>query len=27
LLCPFQKNDNRGPKSSTSIPASIAACT
>ena len=27
LLCPFQKNDSRGPKSSTSIPASIAACT
>ena len=27
LLCPFQKNDSRGAKSSTSRPASIAACT
>ena len=27
LLCAFQKNDSRGANSSTSRPASIAACT
>ena len=27
LLCPFQKNERRGAKSSTSRPASTAACT
>jgi hypothetical protein len=27
LLWPFQKNDSRGAKSSTSSPASTAACT
>ena len=27
LLCPFQKKERRGAKSSTSSPASTAACT
>ena len=27
LLCPLKKNARRGPNSSTSRPASIAACT